>query len=136
MATLNLVLRAQHPANKPYEQATLAQTKTSIKGRLSLLHQRLAHTSMKLLAYNLCMTQRSIELLEQALSLTEEERADLVASLLNSLDASPDPDAESLWQEEISRRAADLDSGKAKTVPWQDVQSQASAVLQHGQKRR
>ena len=87
---------------------------------------------MKHLAYNLCMTQRSLELLEQALSLTEEERADLVASLLNSLDASPDPDAESLWQEEISRRAADLDSGKAKTVPWQDVQYQVSAVLQDG----
>jgi putative addiction module component (TIGR02574 family) len=82
------------------------------------------------------MTQRSLELLEQALSLTEEERTDLVASLLNSLDASPDPDAESLWQEEVSRRASDLDSGKARTIPWQDVQSQVSAVLQHGRKKR
>ncbi len=78
------------------------------------------------------MTQRSHEILQQALSLTEEERAGLAASLLNSLDASPDPDAESLWQEEVSRRAAGLDSGKAKTIPWQDVQSQASAVFQHG----
>lgn len=82
------------------------------------------------------MTQRSLELLEQALSLTEEERTDLVASLLNSLDTSSDPDAESFWQEEVSRRASDLDSGKAKTIPWQDVQSQASAAPQHGNKKR
>src|SRR5271157_5494757 len=77
------------------------------------------HTPPNLLAYNLHMTQRSLDLLEQALSLTEEERADLVASLLNSLDASPDPDAESLWQQEVSRRASDLDSGKTNTIPWQ-----------------
>jgi putative addiction module component (TIGR02574 family) len=82
------------------------------------------------------MTQRSLELLQQALTLPEEERADLAASLLNSLDTSPDPDAESLWQEEVSRRASHLDSGKAKTIPWQDVQSQASAALQHGNKKR
>jgi putative addiction module component (TIGR02574 family) len=82
------------------------------------------------------MTQRSLELLQQALSLTEEERADLAASLLNTLDASPDPDAESLWQEEISRRASDLDSAKARTIPWQGVQARVSAALQHGHKKR
>jgi putative addiction module component (TIGR02574 family) len=82
------------------------------------------------------MTERSLELLQKALSLTEEERADLAASLLNSLEASSDPDAESSWQEEISRRASELDSGKAKTIPWQEVQSQVSAALQHGIKKR
>jgi len=82
------------------------------------------------------MTERSVELLQQALSLTEEERADLAASLLNSLDASPDPDAEALWQEEISRRAAALDSGNARAIPWNEVQSLASSALQHGRKKR
>jgi putative addiction module component (TIGR02574 family) len=82
------------------------------------------------------MTERSIELLQKALSLSEEERADLAASLLNSLEASPDPDAEALWQEEISRRASALDSGQAITLPWQEVQSQVSAALQHGPKKR
>ena len=81
------------------------------------------------------MTERSAELLQQALSLTEEERADLAASLLNSLDASPDPDAEALWQEEISRRAAALDSGSARAISWHEVQSLASAALQHGRKK-
>ncbi len=82
------------------------------------------------------MTERSIELLRKALSLTEEERADLAASLLNSLDATSDPGAEALWQEEISRRASGLDSGHAKAIPWREVQSQVSAALQHGRKKR
>jgi putative addiction module component (TIGR02574 family) len=80
------------------------------------------------------MTERSIELLQQALSLTEEERADLAASLLNSLETASDPDAEALWQEEISRRATSLDSGQSRTIPWREVQSQVSAALQHGPK--
>jgi len=60
------------------------------------------------------MTERSVELLQRALSLTEEERADLAASLLNSLEATPDSDAEAQWQEEVSRRTSSLDSGQAK----------------------
>jgi len=81
------------------------------------------------------MTERSVELLQRALSLTEEERADLAASLLNSLEATPDSDAEAQWQEEVSRRTSSLDSGQAKTIPWQEVQSQVSAALQHGPKK-
>jgi hypothetical protein len=44
------------------------------------------------------MTERCIELLQQAWSLTAEERADLTASLSDRLEASPDPEAESAWQ--------------------------------------
>ncbi len=82
------------------------------------------------------MTERSIELLQRALSLTEEERAELAAALLNSLDASGDTDAETMWEEEISRRTSDLDSGRKRTIPWQEVQSQVSVALEHGSKKR
>jgi putative addiction module component (TIGR02574 family) len=82
------------------------------------------------------MIERSVELLQKALSLSEEERADLAVSLLNSLDSSPEPDAEALWLEEIPRRATGLDSGKSRTIPWEEVQSQVSAALQHGPKKR
>jgi len=44
------------------------------------------------------MTQRASELLQKALSLSEEERAELAGSLIEA-----------------------LDSGKAKTVPWEAV---------------
>jgi putative addiction module component (TIGR02574 family) len=82
------------------------------------------------------MTERSIQLLQQALSLTEQERADLAASLLDSLEACPEPGAEALWQEEICRRASDLDTGGARTIPWYEVQSQVSPALQHATKKR
>jgi putative addiction module component (TIGR02574 family) len=82
------------------------------------------------------MTEGAIELLQHALSLSERERADLAASLLSSLEPPADPDAEALWQDEIARRTLDLDSGKAKAIPWQEVQAKVSAALQNGPKKR
>ena len=63
------------------------------------------------------MTQQAMDLLQKALSLSQEERADLACSLIDSLDPSVDPDAEHAWNEEIARRITDLDTGNAKTVP-------------------
>jgi putative addiction module component (TIGR02574 family) len=82
------------------------------------------------------MTARSIEILQQARSLTEKERADLAGSLLSSLDTTPDPQAEILWQQEISRRTADLDAGKARTIPWDQVRTQVCSSLDHPQNKR
>jgi putative addiction module component (TIGR02574 family) len=67
------------------------------------------------------MTQQARDLLQKALSLSEEERADLACSLMESLDTVVDKEAESVWNEEIGRRITELDSGKAKTVPWEEV---------------
>jgi len=67
------------------------------------------------------MTQQASELLQKALSLSEQERADLACSLIDSLDPSVDAGAADAWDKEIARRIADLDSGKAKTVPWEEV---------------
>jgi putative addiction module component (TIGR02574 family) len=58
------------------------------------------------------------EILESALQLPERDRADLAASLIESLDESFDADAQTAWAEEVRRRIADLDSGSVKTVPW------------------
>ena len=78
------------------------------------------------------MTQQALDLLQKALSLSEEERADLACSLMESLDAAVDEGAEKSWNEEISRRLAELDSGKAKTVPWDELQRRISSRLTHG----
>jgi putative addiction module component (TIGR02574 family) len=43
----------------------------------------------------------------------------LACSLIDSLDATVDEGAESAWEQEIGRRIADLDSGRAKTVSWE-----------------
>jgi putative addiction module component (TIGR02574 family) len=66
------------------------------------------------------MTQQALDLLQKALSLSEEEHADLACSLMESLD-TVEEGAESAWNKEIGRRIAELDSGKATTVPWDEV---------------
>jgi putative addiction module component (TIGR02574 family) len=75
------------------------------------------------------MTQEATELLQRALALSEEERAELASTLIDSLDTILDPNAEAAWQEEIARRAAELQSGKMKSVPWQTVREKGRAIL-------
>jgi len=77
------------------------------------------------------MTQQALELLQKALALPEEERTALVRSLIESLEEVADPGAERAWDEEIARRIADLDSGTAKTVSWDEVRQRISARLAH-----
>jgi len=81
------------------------------------------------------MTGRAQELLERALALPEQERAELAGTLLDSLERITDADAESAWQKEVARRMAELDSGKARTTPWEEVRSQMVTRLAHGRKK-
>jgi len=78
-----------------------------------------------------CRSKQASELLQKALSLSEEERAEVTGSLIESLDATVDEAAEAAWNQEISRRIEDLDSGKAKTAPWEAVRSRISSKLTH-----
>lgn len=78
------------------------------------------------------MTQQASELLQKALSLSEEERAELAGSLLERLDPTVDQAAEAAWNQEIARRIDDLDSGKAKTISWKAVRSRISSKLPYG----
>ena len=55
---------------------------------------------------------------QEALTLPESERANLAVELLDSLDPACDEDAELLWQQEVSRRVAELHAGMINTVPW------------------
>jgi putative addiction module component (TIGR02574 family) len=84
------------------------------------------------LRYNEVMTQLALELLQKALTLSDEERAELAGSLIDSLDTTVDAGTENAWNREIAQRLGDLDSGKAKTVPWEEVQRRISTKLKHG----
>jgi putative addiction module component (TIGR02574 family) len=77
------------------------------------------------------MTQQALELLQKALTLQEQERTALVRSLIESLEEVADQGAEIAWDEEIGRRIADLDSGKAKSVSWEEIRQRISARLTH-----
>lgn len=80
------------------------------------------------------MTEKASHLLLKALALSEEERADLACSLIDSLDATVEEGAEAAWDREIARRIADLDAGRAKAIPWDAVRGRISAKLPNGQK--
>jgi putative addiction module component (TIGR02574 family) len=69
------------------------------------------------------------DILKRVLEHPQEARAALAGSLLESLDETVDPSAEEAWALEIARRMDDLDSGKAKTVPWAEVRRQMSPLL-------
>ncbi|PYU80898.1 MAG: addiction module component [Acidobacteria bacterium] len=51
----------------------------------------------------------------------------MAGSLIESLDATVDEAAEAAWNEEVARRIEDLNSGKAKTIPWEVVRSRISS---------
>ena len=63
------------------------------------------------------------ELLNEALGLPAEARAELAAKLIESLDDTVDPDAESKWAEEIARRLKEFDEGCVQAIPWTEVRA-------------
>jgi putative addiction module component (TIGR02574 family) len=69
------------------------------------------------------------DLLKKALTLPPEARADLASSLLESLDQTVDEDVEAVWQQEVARRMEELESGKAKTIPWTEVRRRGQELL-------
>jgi putative addiction module component (TIGR02574 family) len=75
------------------------------------------------------MTRQTRELLQKALALPEAERMALVRVLIESLDDETELDVERAWEDDVSRRAADLESGKARTVSWTGVQERIAARL-------
>lgn len=76
------------------------------------------------------MTREVQELLQKALSLPDNERAELAGTLIESLDTTVDPDSDAAWQEEIARRASEVRSGKVATIPWEETQLKARTLLQ------
>ena len=61
------------------------------------------------------------EIFEAALSLSDSERAELTALLLDSLEVPADEDVEAAWLVEIERRMQEIDSGTVELVPWAEA---------------
>jgi putative addiction module component (TIGR02574 family) len=73
-------------------------------------------------------------MLVEALRLSEEERVALASELLDSLDSDVDPDAEAAWVAEIRTRLKEIDSGRARTVPWSEARRRIHAAAGRDQK--
>jgi putative addiction module component (TIGR02574 family) len=78
------------------------------------------------------MTERASNLLQMALELSEEERAELASSLLQSLDPAMERGVQEAWNEEIARRISRLESGQSKSVPWPELLGRLTSKLPHG----
>lgn len=67
------------------------------------------------------MSSTAEELLRQALSLNEKDRALLAGALIESLHGEAEPGAEEAWESIIKRRVEQLEARTVKTVPWSQV---------------
>ena len=68
------------------------------------------------------MTHTStVGLFKLALDLDEHDRATLAGLLIESLEQEPDQDLGAAWNAEIERRIAELESGQARAIPWEEV---------------
>ena len=66
------------------------------------------------------MSGEVTDLLKRALALPAEERAALANTLLDSLESTTQS-VEEAWDQEVARRIEDLNSGRAVTVPWEQL---------------
>lgn len=73
------------------------------------------------------MNLKQIE--DEALHLSEEERAELAQKLLLSLDAPAVEEIEEDWLIEAYRRARELDEGIVQPIPSEEVRKKAQALL-------
>lgn len=70
------------------------------------------------------MTTKAQEILNQALQLGPDERAELASQLLSSLeDEESYADLHPSWSAEIKRRLDELESGAVKAIPWEEARA-------------
>ena len=79
-------------------------------------------------AYTEHVTSATKRILDDALSLPEEEREALVEALSDSLDPET-VELSSEWTNEIRNRIAQIESGEAKTIPWDEVDARIRKSL-------
>jgi putative addiction module component (TIGR02574 family) len=67
------------------------------------------------------MDTQAEQLLQTALTLSPNDRAEIAAQLLESLDGEPDQDVEAAWAAEIKRRIDQIDRGEVELIPAEEV---------------
>ncbi len=67
------------------------------------------------------MSPRHQKLIDQAMALPPDERADLAERLWASLEGEQRRQIETAWSEEVERRSGELAAGKVKPIPADEV---------------
>lgn len=80
------------------------------------------------------MSEQAQAILYAAMQLPVAERSTLVNQLMLSLDDEPLSEGETdamdaRWAPEISRRIAEIESGQAHVIPWEDVDARIRNII-------
>ena len=70
------------------------------------------------------------DVLSAALALPPDERLALASELLASVEQPWTDEWERAWAAELDRRAEDLESGRVKGIPWDEVRQRLRASLE------
>jgi putative addiction module component (TIGR02574 family) len=76
------------------------------------------------------MSREVTELLRKVLELSVTDRAELAGSLIETLDRIKEKSVEDAWEAEIVRRMEDLDSGRIKPVPHDEVLRRLDSAIE------
>ena len=75
--------------------------------------------------YTVPMTQLAQRILDEALGLSPDERAQIIGELMTSLDGPAEDGVEEAWHREIRHRLAAIDSGETTPIPWEQAEDLA-----------
>lgn len=78
------------------------------------------------------MATPASKVFEEALALTPEQRLELAAELLASVDGEPPEVWEAAWRAELDERMAQVESGAVRPVPWVEARTRLRARLAGG----
>jgi putative addiction module component (TIGR02574 family) len=67
------------------------------------------------------MPGKLAELKQAVAALSDEERAELALTLIESLDGPADPALDETWKKEVERRIAQIDRGEVDAIPGDQV---------------
>ena len=70
------------------------------------------------------MTQTANAILDTLLQLSDADRAELTARLLDSLDVQNRDGDEAEWEKEIGTRVEEVRTGQVKPIPWATAREQ------------
>jgi putative addiction module component (TIGR02574 family) len=76
------------------------------------------------------MSTAAKEILEATLKLDANERARIAHEIIVSLDEEPaEEGVEEAWEQELDRRAKEIDSGSVKLEPWSKVRQELDGIV-------
>ena len=69
------------------------------------------------------MNQKIEDIISDVMRMPDKDRAIIAERLIASLDHEFEKDTELAWQNELQKRADEINSGKVSCIPWEDIRA-------------